>query len=625
MDYEESRMGMQKIKIFVTHTPNKVSEKIDLPIFEHVLAGADFQNGETDLVKDNTGDNISAKNKSYCELTTQYWAWKNTDYDYYGFCHYRRYFAFCDKKIEESEWGTVEYPYINEKAIKELCINEKDIYDKVTKFDFLIAEGIDIKQLRAENVRDHYDKALELNVEDFDIMMRVIKEKYPDIYPSAVKYAEGKISYPCNMFIMNKQLFHQYSQFLFEVLEECEKQIDTTLYCVQSYRTIGHLAERLLGIYYIYLQEKGNNKLGELQIVLFKNTDAVEKVVPSCETAVPVVLAANDYYAPILCTCLESIREHINAEIQYDIVVFHTNISKHNQNKIGSIFGNNLNVRLQFINISSIVADYKLDAREHITTETFYRFLILDIMKDYDKVIYIDCDLVVNEDIAKLYQVEMGDNLIAGTLDADFIGQLNIPGATTLEYSREVLKLKDPYKYFQAGVLVFNVPEMRKRTTVKELLEIADQDLYRYSDQDILNVLCQGRVTYLDLRWNHIFDCYGERIKNVIVWDPVFLYEGYMEAKKDPYIIHYAGFCKPWDEPIEEFGEVFWNYARRTPYYELLIYRMSKHVADDAVSCNSKKHISLKSRIIYFFLPDGSPRRKKARAMWYKVFGKPEL
>lgn len=614
----------KKIKIFVTHTPNKVSEKIDLPIFEHVLAGADFHTGKTDLVKDNTGDNISGKNKSYCELTTQYWAWKNTDYDYYGFCHYRRYFAFCEKKLEESEWGTIEYPYITDKVIKELCINEKDINARVADYDFLIAEGIDIKQLKANTVREHYDNAPELNVEDFDIMMRVIKQKYPDIYPSAMKYAEGKVSYPCNMFIMKKQIFHQYSKFLFDVLAECEKEIDTTLYCVQSYRTIGHLAERLLGIYYIYLQEQGKNKLGELQIVLFKNTEAVEAVKPSSKKAIPVVLAANDYYAPILCTCLESMREHMTRENQYDIVVFHTNISKHNQNKVGSTFGDMSNVRLQFVNISSIVADYKLDAREHITTETFYRFLILDIMKDYDKVIYIDCDLVVNEDIAKLYHINMGNNLIAATLDADFIGQLNIPWATTLDYSKETLKLKNPYKYFQAGVLMFNVPEMRKKTSVKELLEIADQDLYRYSDQDILNVLCQGRVTYLDLRWNHIFDCYGERVKNVIVWDPVYLYEQYMEAKKNPYIIHYAGFCKPWDEPSEEFGEVFWDYAKRTPYYEILLYRMSKHIADDTVYYNNKKHLSLKSRILYFFLPDGSRRRNKARALYYKVFGVPK-
>lgn len=617
-------MQKDKIKIFVTHTPNKVSEKIDLPIFEHVLAGADYQKGETKLVKDNTGDNISSKNKSYCELTTQYWAWKNTDYDYYGFCHYRRYFSFNDETLKESEWGTIEYPFINEKAIKELHINERDIYDKVKDYDFLIAKGINTKDLKANNIREHYENAPELNIKDFDIMMRVIEQKYPEIYTSAVEYTEGTISYPCNMFIMKKELFRKYSEFLFDVLEECEKQIDTTYYCVQSYRTIGHLAERLLGIYYIYLKKQGQKKLGELQIALFKNTEAVETVVPSCADAVPVVLAANDYYAPILCTCLESIKEHVNENTQYDIVVFHTNISLHNQKKIGSIFADTENIRLQFINISSIVADYKLDAREHITTETFYRFLILDIMKNYEKVIYIDCDLVVNEDIAKLHQVEMGNNLIAGTLDADFIGQLNIPGATTLAYSKETLKLKDPYKYFQAGVLMFNVTEMRKITTVKELLEIADKDLYRYSDQDILNVLCQGRVTYLDLKWNHIFDCYGERIKNVIVWDPVNLYEEYMEAKKNPYIIHYAGFCKPWDEPSEEFGEVFWDYARRTPYYEVLIYRMSKHVADDAVYNNSKKHLSLKSRILYFFLPDGSKRRDKARAMWYKVFGRPE-
>ncbi|MFG6333704.1 MAG: DUF4422 domain-containing protein [Lachnospiraceae bacterium] len=618
-------MDEARIKIFVTHTPNKVSQKIELPLFEHVLAGADFQKGGTDLVKDNTGDHISVKNKSYCELTTQYWAWKNTDYDYYGFCHYRRYFSFSDQKLEESQWGTIEYPYINTRAILELQIDEDTIQKKVTQYDFLIAKGIRTRQLGADNVREHYKNAAELHVEDFDIMMDVIRQKYPDFYPAADKYAKGDVSYPCNMFIMKKELFEKYSEFLFGVLAECEKRIDTSLYCVQSFRTIGHLAERLLGIYYVYLQEQGDYRLGTLQIALFKNTDTVEPVRPSCKEAVPVVLAANDYYAPILCTCLESIKEHTDPENQYDIVIFHTDITACNQRRISGILKGLKNIRLTFINIGSIVADYTLDAREHITTETFYRFLILDLMEHYEKVIYLDCDLVVNADLALLHQVEMGDRLIAATLDADFIGQLNIPGATTLAYSKETLKLKDPYAYFQAGVLIFNVPQMRRVTTVKELLEISDQDLYRYSDQDILNVLCQGRVAYLDLKWNHIFDCYGERIKNVIVWDPVPLYEAYMEAKKDPYIIHYAGFCKPWDEPSEEFGEVFWEYARRTPYYEVLVQRLAKHMADNAVHDNHKKHyISLKSRIIYFFLPDGSARRDKAREMWYKVFGRPE-
>ena len=618
-------MKEPKIKIFVTHTPNRVSQKIELPVFEHVLAGADFQEGETTLVKDNTGDHISGRNPSYCELTTQYWAWKNTSYDYYGFCHYRRYFSFNDKKLEESPWGTVEYPYISARAVQELHMDEATIRNKVTQYDFLIAKGIPVRQLGAGSVREHYENAPELQVKDFDIMMEAVRQKYPEIYPSAAAYADGPLSYPCNMFIMKKELFDEYSEFLFNVLGDCEKKIDTSLYCVQSLRTIGHLAERLLGIYYTYLKKQGGYRLGELQIALFKNTDPVEAVIPSDEKAVPVVLAANDYYAPILCTCLESIREHISETVSYDFAVFHTDITKQNQDRISSIFKASGNVRLQFINISSIVADYKLDAREHITTETFYRFLILDIMKNYEKVIYLDCDLVVNADLAELHQTELGDSLIAAVRDVDFIGQLNIPGATTLSYSRETLKLNDPWQYFQAGVLIFNVPQMRRLTTVTELLELADKDLYRYSDQDILNVLCQGRVTYLDPRWNHIFDCHGERISNVIVWDPVPLYKEYMEARKNPYIIHYAGFCKPWDEPSEEFGEVFWDYAGRTPYYEVLIQRLAKHMADNAVYDNNRRqNMSLKSRIIYFFLPDGSPRRDKAREIWYKVFGKPK-
>ena len=81
---------MSSIKIFVTHISNREDAVINNSLLVDVIAGADYQTKpipET-WVTDNTGDNISKKNKSYCELSTQYWAWKNIDADYYGFCHY---------------------------------------------------------------------------------------------------------------------------------------------------------------------------------------------------------------------------------------------------------------------------------------------------------------------------------------------------------------------------------------------------------------------------------------------------------------------------------------------------------------------------------------------------------
>ena len=87
---------MSNIKMFVTHTPNRDTMTVDNKLLQNVIAGGDFQKQSVKpgFHLDNEEENISSKNKSYCELTTQYWAWKNVDADYYGFCLYRRFFSF---------------------------------------------------------------------------------------------------------------------------------------------------------------------------------------------------------------------------------------------------------------------------------------------------------------------------------------------------------------------------------------------------------------------------------------------------------------------------------------------------------------------------------------------------
>ena len=125
--------------------------------------------------------------------------------------------------------------------------------------------------------------------------------------------------------------------------------------------------------------------------------------------------------------------------------------------------------------------------------------------------------------------------------------------------------MSNPYGYFQAGVLILNLDRMREIHTVSEWLEIASQPDFIYNDQDILNMECEGKVAYLDYSWNVMHDCAG-RVQGVFAFAPAQVYREYIQSRKAPKIVHYAGFDKPWKNPWCDFGPLYWQYAQQTPF-----------------------------------------------------------
>lgn len=293
------------------------------------------------------------------------------------------------------------------------------------------------------------------------------------------------------------------------------------------------------------------------------------QLLPENDIPIPIVLAANQNYVLILHVCIQSIVQHAVSRKLYELYIFHTDIEPQSQKLIQKLY-TDVHIAIKFVNVKSYVSGYTLEAKQHITTETFYRFLILEILQDYPKVVYLDCDTIVCYDIAHLYDTEMGDNLVAAAKDPDFAGQCNKPDSEMLAYCQEVLGLENPFTYFQAGVLVLNVAQLNKTVSVTQLLQMADTGIYRFSDQDILNVVCKGKVTYLDMAWNVLFDCDHSRWRDVIQFAPKYIVESYQQAREEPFLIHYAGFLKPWMRLGEDFGYEFWVIARKTVFYEQL-------------------------------------------------------
>lgn len=147
---------------------------------------------------DDTGDNISFKNRNYCELTGMYWLWKNHQCDIIGTCHYRRFF------LENERFLTKEY-----------------IEETLKSYDIIVPQCNMVKEESLK--KQYYHMHCK---EDWDICRQVISEKYPD-YVNAFDWMQNsKVINFCNMMIARKSVYDLYCEWLFDVLFEVEKRID---------------------------------------------------------------------------------------------------------------------------------------------------------------------------------------------------------------------------------------------------------------------------------------------------------------------------------------------------------------------------------------------------------------
>ena len=151
----------------------------------------------------------------------------------------------------------------------------------------------------------------------------------------------------------------------------------------------------------------------------------------------------------------------------------HRDISPATQRRLQLLIANHPNFSLRFIDISPYYQKFRsLFLRGHFTIETWFRLLLPELLPHYHKVLYLDADLVTETDLAELYATDLKGYLLAACHDADTAGLYNERGSDKKFYMDHILKLKHPYDYFQAGVILFNLDEFRRQFTTSELLTL---------------------------------------------------------------------------------------------------------------------------------------------------------
>ena len=172
---------------------------------------------------------------------------------------------------------------------------------------------------------------------------------------------------------------------------------------------------------------------------------------------VPVFMAVDDGYIPFLGVALKSVIENSSKENKYEIKILYTKVSEENKNKIKAY--ETENVSIEFVDLSSKLHEIedKLYTRNYFSNTTYFRLFIPELYPEYDKAVYIDCDTVIVADIAELYNTDMGTNLVAAAPD-DII-QYN---KVFQDYAELVVGVESYTKYFNAGVLLMNLDQLRK-------------------------------------------------------------------------------------------------------------------------------------------------------------------
>ena len=279
---------MNKIKLIVTYHSEGTPLKSDVLL--PVQAGcAAIQKRYAGMLHDDEGDNISEKNKCYNELTAQYWIWKNYDKignpDYVGFMHYRRHFMFDGwRGKKENLWlpgGEVfKVPFISAKYLKHL--KRKSIKKLLIDNDVLIIKPYDVRCLGRHSLREQYGHLPGQEIENFDIMIETAKVMAPEYLYEIEMVEHGSIQCLCNMFVMPKNLFFEYNQFLFPIVSKIDSLIDSSEKSDSSLRFIGFLSEFLFSVFIFHVHRQGKYRIKELpcsyilnstEIILHPRTD----------------------------------------------------------------------------------------------------------------------------------------------------------------------------------------------------------------------------------------------------------------------------------------------------------------------------------------------------------------
>ena len=246
-----------------------------------------------------------------------------------------------------------------------------------------------------------------------------------------------------------------------------------------------------------------------------------------------IACCSNEKLAPMFGVVVTSVGINVTSD---DVMMYllHNGLKDSTVKRLQKI-ADRYNVRLKFLEIDlEILKDCPTNTKLHYANVmTYARFLLPSMLPNLDKVIYLDCDLVVCKDLQSLWETDVKDVAVAMAPDYNYNNEETL-GRLGGHVSN----------YLNSGVIVMNLDYWRKHDVQNRLLSyIIDKGKELiYNDQDALNVILDDERKQLSARYNVTPYYFHRNLDNY----PKEMHEEIREARIDPVVFHYLGPIKPW-------------------------------------------------------------------------------
>lgn len=479
----------------------------------------------SNLIGDDTGENISNKNGTYNEMTSLYWAWKNYDKldnpDYIGLMHYRRHFV-----LHEGEIDVIHFDKLDEEHyFDEINYSEEKLRKLVDRCDFVAHIG------KVNNVYNHYVE--NHRKEDIDLAFQILCEKYPKYKECAKGYFSNDYSNFCNMFIFKKDIFFDYCEWIFSILEEFERRVDTS-------EKRFFISERLTGIYIYRLMRKKELKYKVIPISFIADP-----------LTIPIVMPLNEDNLFALATSITSLLINKNSDSQY--VIYLLGRSEYIdivRNKFSYYEKQYNNCTIQFVSTD--------------VPQEYYPLVISELLQKINKCIYMNEKTIILKDLSEFFRTCSVDDYY-------------IIGAPLENYD-----VFTQSKKVNSSFMVMNCSSMRRHKIYKEAIE----QIKSRSDAVILfHTLLKGQLGYVP--W-YFMTVTGLTVSSEF-FDRKKTRESYLADASWKPILFYSD-SLPWNNPQGIFSNFWWNIASKVPaHFEFIAYNGD---VLKLIFCNQQKEIN---------------------------------